>query len=108
MKWEAEQDQQMLAYYQGLIAMRKKFPFICQEEFNLVICDDHVLAYQRGPEAEGLLVVCNLSDQEQHVNVHGDWKHIEMLTSRETHVQTKIGGVKITLGPISGVVISKG
>lgn len=70
----------ILAFYQKLIAMRKKYPVIAEGEISfLETGTDLVMAYRRTLREQELLVFCNLGSAKQNIHWDKKWKEYTVM-----------------------------
>ncbi|MDX1614485.1 MAG: alpha-amylase family glycosyl hydrolase [Candidatus Promineifilaceae bacterium] len=73
MRWDVEQDRELLNYYRQLIHFRRTHPVLWQGQRTTVHLDAQAgtYAYTRSGDAESVLVVVNASPKERSVTVAG-------------------------------------
>jgi cyclomaltodextrinase / maltogenic alpha-amylase / neopullulanase len=81
MEWDpARQDQDMLAHYRSLIALRKQYPALRSGKFRILHAEagSPLLVYERSDEDARLVILLNNSDQAHQVTdliPEGNWHH---------------------------------
>ncbi len=77
----------VLAFYTKVIALRHSNEIVRTGDYvPLIIDDDAVYAFVRSAESGSLLVVANLSDDEQQPSVDPDWFDSELILSSYSEV----------------------
>lgn len=73
MRWDQEQDEELLAYYRWLVHLRRQHPALWRGRRQTVHLDPaaNTYAYTRSDDQETLLVALNLSDQERTIEAAG-------------------------------------
>ncbi len=106
MLWGTEQDRDLFAYYKDLIAFRKAHPCLRRGTRTNLHVSDKVLAYRRGDEAESLVTVLNLSEQETSLELELTESTSAFATGPECRIQAKGRVKRIVLPPFGGMVLS--
>ncbi|WP_433271654.1 glycoside hydrolase family 13 protein [Actinosynnema sp. CS-041913] len=85
-------------HYRRLIELRHTYPVVALGDFHMLLGDDpHIYAYRRGLGDTRLLVVANLSGEEQTAVVDDDWSAEDLVLS---NVDTaRVDGGRVVLGP---------
>ncbi|MBB5959536.1 oligo-1,6-glucosidase [Saccharothrix tamanrassetensis] len=85
-------------HYRRLIRLRHEHPVVALGDFHMLLPDDpHIYAYERTLDGTRLLVVANLSGEEQTAVVDGDWSTQHLVLSNVDKVRADSG--RITLEP---------
>jgi len=68
------------AFYQKLVALRKEMDVISEGKIEFLMReDDAVLAYRRYTQQQEMLVLCNLTMEEQAVTLPSGWSNARIL-----------------------------
>jgi len=106
MIWGTEQDRDLFAFYKGLIALRKAYPALRGGRRTNIHVDDHVLAYRRSDEAESLVTVLNLSEQETSLELELTESASAFATGPDCKIEAEGSKKRIVLPPFGGMVLS--
>lgn len=69
-KDEVDNPSSVFHYYKKLIRLRKEYEIIVYGRFDMMLPDSTtIFAYTRTLEKEKLLVLCNFSEEEQHIDI---------------------------------------
>lgn len=95
MEWDEEkQDQELLAFYQRLIALRHRYAALRTGEFRFVYAAEHeaVIAYERQDADSRWLIVMNASPDAGSIELSGvgqDWREVT-LDGQESILQADV------------------
>ena len=101
MLWGSAQNVELLKYYQQLIQIRRSFPALGRGKVQVLKTDKNVFQYKKDT-SDNLLIVLNLSQENQKVKIQPGFKEI-LIETGENEIQC--GDSDITLLPISGAII---
>jgi glycosidase len=108
--WGEQQNPELLAFYQALIALRRSHPVIWTGRREVITSDPHCLAYQLISAASGqpeLCVALNLSSQAQLLSVDPGWNRLLLATQPGCTLQEAAGQKQVQLAPLSGLVLAR-
>jgi glycosidase len=106
MIWGSEQDRDLFAFYQGLIALRKAYAALRGRSRTNIYTGDKVLVYRRSDPEKSLVTVLNFSEQETALELELTESHPAFATSPECRIQAEGGAQRISLPPFGGLVLS--
>jgi cyclomaltodextrinase len=106
MIWGAEQDRELFTFYRELIAFRKTHASLRGGARRTIHADNGLLAYRRSAQAEALVTVLNLSEQEASLELEGTESALAFATSPECRIQAEGRAQRIVLPPLGGVILS--
>lgn len=108
--WGDQQNKDLLAYYQALIALRRGHPVIWSGKREVIHSDAHCLVYQLVSPESGqpeLCVALNLSSQSRLLTLDSSWKRVLLKTHPDCTLGEAAGQKQIQLGPLGGLVLSR-
>lgn len=105
MPWGEEQDRDLLAFYQGLIALRREKPLFHSGIRKVHSAADQVLVFSRLLAAERVLIALNLSPEKRLVSLEGQPGTIRAATDVNCALVKTEQGYQIFLPPLSGVMV---
>lgn len=106
MIWGSEQDRDLFAFYQGLIALRKAHAALRGGSRTNIYTGDQVLVYRRSDPAKSLVTVLNFSEQETALELELTESLPAFATSPECRIQAQGRAQRISLPPFGGIVLS--
>ncbi len=83
-------------HYQQLIHLRKQYEVITHGDYQLLYEDhEHIFAYTRTYENEGIVVVSNFYEEETTFELPNDFRQVKMLISNYEDSSTEISHVRL-------------
>ena len=78
-------------FYKRLVKMRKQMPVISDGKIEFLLCEDpNVLCYRRYLGEQELLVICNLTGENQTVTIDNQWKNVLLSNRARTAFDGKL------------------
>ena len=105
MIWGEGRDQNLLAFYKDLIALRKNYSALRRGTRTTIFSDEKILVYRRSDQEESLITVLNVSEQEASLELELTESVLAFATSPECKVQNVEARKRIALPPFSGIVL---
>jgi cyclomaltodextrinase / maltogenic alpha-amylase / neopullulanase len=105
MIWGADQDRDVLAFYEDLIQLRNSNPALRTGTRQTLLADEKIFAYRRTDAAKSLVTILNLSEQETAIELELKESTPVFATAAECKVQEAGGKKRIVLPALGGVVI---
>ena len=93
----------MLSLYRALIQLRRGVEALVSGELKLLPTTDHLLAYERKLGGERLIVVLNMSDQNQNFRMEGAARQLLLSTYLDVCVSTQ--GERVLLRANEGLIL---
>jgi len=103
MLWEGDQDIDLMQYYRCLIHLRSNLSQLKRGRVQILFADKEKLVYTRG-EAGEILVVLNLSLNNQKIDTQNQWDKILLQTNTN---DVQVGKLELTMAPLGGAILSK-
>jgi glycosidase len=108
---EVKFDQELFAFYQKAIALRRGNHALNHGDFLIVATDDKQRTFvaRRQSEKQTLLVALNRSDKEAHVNLAGQTRKLKAIFVTQGEMEAvkaepSPSGIGLTLPPLTGAV----
>jgi len=105
MIWGEGQDQNLLAFYKDLIALRKNHSALRRGTRSTIFSDEKILVYRRSDGDESLVTTLSVSEQEVSLEIETTESTLAFATNPECKVQNEAGRKRIILPPFSGLVL---
>jgi glycosidase len=105
MLWDAEQDQDLVAYYHDLIALRKAHPALQTGQRQVLHASANLLAYRRATPTDSLVIVLNTSSETARLVLPISEVQPGHATSMFAQIERTSGGISITLPGFGGIVL---
>jgi cyclomaltodextrinase len=108
MPWGAEQDGDLLAFYQGLSALRRRAHLEDRTRQWLQAGADRLvykLACAEPGAGEDVIVALNLADRPTSVEIAGNWSELLLATGLDNSLVLHQEVTKIDLAPLGGVLV---
>lgn len=107
MRWGAEQDRELFAFYKALIAFRRAHPVIWNGKRRTVQADEGMLVYavQAGGGGEALLVAINLADEPGQAALDAGGYTLALASDPGYRIPPAISESGLELPPLTGVVL---
>jgi glycosidase len=104
MRWGADQDRELLAFYQQLIALRRAHPDCWSGARRLLrASEEGLLVVQIGNDTNGAIVALNRAATEERIGVPSE---SELAFASEADVREMNGA--IVLPPYVGAILTRG
>ena len=107
MLWSEAQDQELLAFYQGLTALRRTYPQLGEAGMQVIWSDDAGLTYLRGAGEEAVCVCLNLSDRSHQCYAPVQFSHLRVQLGQVERLDASEGSTPVRLEPLCGAVLTK-
>ncbi len=100
-----EQDEDLLAFFTGLIRFRKSNPVCAYGAWTLLAATPEVLAYSRTDEKQKIAVVLNTALRENVVSLPGIWDTPVFHSGPGAEIHLHAGNTEIRIPPLTGMVV---
>jgi len=109
MIWDERQNASLLNYYQKLISLRTNEIALRRGKLSIKQATDNILVYSREHPEQQLLVVLNVSTQNQVYSMDSQWGQVIFATNENIHGphHPSDGTMHFHLPPMSGVVLKQ-
>lgn len=106
---EVKIDEDLLAYYKSLTALRKAYPVLREGDLSFLLADDEAmtLVYQRTSENTEILVAFNRSERPQVIALSVEGSYERLLETASSSLSQADGRLTIELAGLQGVVLRK-
>jgi cyclomaltodextrinase / maltogenic alpha-amylase / neopullulanase len=105
MIWGEEQDRQLFAFYQELIALRKEHLVLRQGTRQTLHASEKLLAYRRKTSDRGLVTVLNIADEANSIELELAESTPVFSTSADCDLQVNGIMKRLVLPPFGGMVL---
>lgn len=105
MIWADAQDQDLLAYYKSLIALRKNRRSLTQGSRVTIHAGEALLAYRRGEGEAATVTVLNIGEQEAVLDLDIAERTLLFTTGTDCRVRVEAGLTRVSLPAWSGLVL---
>jgi glycosidase len=107
MLWGGAQDADLLNFYRQLGRVRADEIALRRGTRQTLLADERVLAYRRTHEAQSVVAVLNPSAEAAEVTLPIEERNLLLATEAACRVNAEVAGVRISLLPLSGVLLKK-
>jgi neopullulanase len=108
---EARWDHELLAFVRAVTALRPKLPFLRTGPVSVLAATGQAVAYARGAETDGAIVVLNAGDESARLTLDGSFESlspVELPGWTVPRTERSAEGLVIEIGPRSGGLIRVG
>lgn len=106
MVWGEQQDAALLAFYRRLCALRTREAALRRGSRQTLLADERVFAYRRAHDSTGAVTVLNISGEAVEVVLPGAESTLQLATDSDCTVRAEAGGVRLSLPPYGGVLLT--
>jgi glycosidase len=106
MVWGGAQDAGLLSFYRALCAARTREVALRRGTRQTLLADERVLAYRRAHATDSLVAVLNPSAESVEATLDIAERTVVLATDAACAVRAEAGGVRVSLPPHSGLLLT--